>query len=40
MIFSFAPHFVEERFWPTWLYDEFVNMSKPWLSSYSAKTVL
>ncbi|EYC07434.1 hypothetical protein Y032_0070g431 [Ancylostoma ceylanicum] len=37
---SFAPHFVEERFWPTWLYNEFVNMSKPWLSSDSAKTVL
>ncbi|RCN32003.1 Ser/Thr phosphatase family protein, partial [Ancylostoma caninum] len=37
---SFAPHFVEERFWPIWLYNEFVNMSKPWLTSDSAKTVL
>ncbi|KAK6737109.1 hypothetical protein RB195_019668 [Necator americanus] len=37
---SFAPHTVEKRFWPTWLYQEFVDMSTPWLSSDSSKTVL
>ncbi|PAV87727.1 hypothetical protein WR25_03763 [Diploscapter pachys] len=28
---SFAPHFVEERFWPTWLYNQLKNMSSPWV---------
>nr|CDJ93171.1 Metallophosphoesterase domain containing protein [Haemonchus contortus] len=37
---SFAPHFVDERFWPIWLYEEFLNMSSPWLNDEASKTVL
>ncbi|VDP01288.1 unnamed protein product [Heligmosomoides polygyrus] len=37
---SFAPHFVDERFWPTWLYEEFSNMSSPWLNSDASETML
>ncbi|CAJ0607377.1 unnamed protein product, partial [Cylicocyclus nassatus] len=37
---SFAPHFVDERFWPIWLYEEFEKMSSPWLTSDASKAVL
>ncbi|VDO44572.1 unnamed protein product [Haemonchus placei] len=37
---SFAPHFVDERFWPIWLYEEFLNMSSPWLNDEASKAVL
>ncbi|KAJ1363535.1 hypothetical protein KIN20_023422 [Parelaphostrongylus tenuis] len=37
---SFAPHFVDERFWPSWLYKEFSAMSAPWIDSEAAETVL
>ncbi|PIO65461.1 hypothetical protein TELCIR_12868 [Teladorsagia circumcincta] len=37
---SFAPHFVDERFWPTWLYEEFSKMGAPWLTDEASRTVL
>ncbi|WKX93157.1 hypothetical protein Q1695_010864 [Nippostrongylus brasiliensis] len=37
---SFAPHSVDERFWPEWLYEEFRTMSAPWLSDDESKIVL
>ncbi|VDM56671.1 unnamed protein product [Angiostrongylus costaricensis] len=37
---SFAPHFVDKRFWPSWLYEEFSAMSAPWLDSNASKTML
>uniref|UniRef100_A0A1I7WBV5 Metallophos domain-containing protein n=1 Tax=Heterorhabditis bacteriophora TaxID=37862 RepID=A0A1I7WBV5_HETBA len=38
--FSFAPHFVDERFWPTWLYQELLEMSQPWLEANTSETIL
>ncbi|CAI2344152.1 unnamed protein product [Caenorhabditis sp. 36 PRJEB53466] len=37
---SFAPHTVDERFWPTWLYKEFQSMSGPWLSEGAEESLL
>ncbi|KJH49735.1 Ser/Thr phosphatase family protein [Dictyocaulus viviparus] len=37
---SFAPHSVDERFWPVWLYEEFLEMNKLWLDSDAAKTAV
>ncbi|KAK6047138.1 Ser/Thr phosphatase family protein [Cooperia oncophora] len=37
---SFAPHFVDKRFWPTWLYEEFSIMGAPWLNNEALKTML
>ncbi|CAI5441593.1 unnamed protein product [Caenorhabditis angaria] len=37
---SFAPHSVDQRFWPTWLYKEFETMSKPWLDDISYSNIL
>uniref|UniRef100_A0A8R1E370 Sphingomyelin phosphodiesterase n=1 Tax=Caenorhabditis japonica TaxID=281687 RepID=A0A8R1E370_CAEJA len=37
---SFAPHSVDQRFWPTWLYKEFHAMSGPWLSEGSDHSLL
>ncbi|VDM83037.1 unnamed protein product, partial [Strongylus vulgaris] len=37
---SFAPHFVDERFWPIWLYEEFAKMSNPWITSEASKALV
>ncbi|ULU05043.1 hypothetical protein L3Y34_017643 [Caenorhabditis briggsae] len=37
---SFAPHNVDERFWPTWLYKEFLAMSHPWLTEGADESLL
>ena len=37
--FSFAPHSVDKRFWPTWLYSEMANLSQPWLDKEATKTM-
>ncbi|CAO4364805.1 unnamed protein product [Caenorhabditis nigoni] len=37
---SFAPHNVDERFWPTWLYKEFLSMSHPWLTEGADESLL
>ena len=36
---SFAPHTVDEKFWPTWLYSELANLSKPWIGDEANKTM-
>ncbi|KHN76208.1 Sphingomyelin phosphodiesterase 1 [Toxocara canis] len=36
---SFAPHFVPEKYWPQWLYNQFRESQQPWISEKALQTI-